>query len=572
MNVTPGTKKIIFFIWLLIVPPGLVLTYMFSPPPADLNLLDFLVFLLLASIVAAMPMIINGTPIFLIQWVSIAVFLRYGLFIEMITVQISVLVLLMKLRLPKEGLFRLPLNSLMFFVVSLVSGVVYFKIGGKILPDMGANPEAFLLGSAYAVFYFVLNQLIVMLNQRIIYKSRESYFGKDFIWESLTTIITFPLAFVLYMLHLELGSLAVLLIGAPFASVSLIVKMFSSSQQINENLHKAAEIGHQLAERIKVDEVAELFLQKLSDMLPVDYAYVIEIEDNDETVMARRIENGIVLPNSKIPVKKYQGISGTVWGTGKPVLFGARKEWSHIVGGNLPDEAESVLGIPMMKSGRHVGVVVLASKKKRAFEKSQLMIVDILCSHYAIAIENARHYEQTKEESERCSLTKLHNYRYFEKMLTREFSLLEKQGRERLALIILDIDHFKAVNDTYGHQSGNEVLRELSARIRNIVGDTGTVARYGGEEFVILLPEATSREAYNMAELIRQSIANWPFLLSEHMDGNSPQLSIKITASFGIAVAPEDAEDALALIRHADRALYVGAKRAGRNRVAAYVK
>ncbi|RHW40838.1 GGDEF domain-containing protein [Neobacillus notoginsengisoli] len=545
---------------------------MLSPPPADLNLLNLLGFLLLASIVAAMPMVINGTPIFIIQWVSIAVFLRYGLFVEMITVQLSVLVLLTKLRIPKEGLFRLPLNSLMFFVVSLVSGTVYFSLGGQTLSRMGEGTVVLWLATAYAVFYYVLNQLIVIIYQKFVYKSTESYFGKDFMWESLTTVITFPLGFVLYTLHLELGALALLFIGGPFASVSLILRMYYSTQDINVYLQKAAEIGHQLAERIKVDEVAELFLQKLSEMLPIDYAYVIEIEENDDVVMARRIENGFIMPNSQIPIKKYQGVSGTVWGTGKPVLFGSRKEWRHIVGGNLPADSESVLGIPMEKSGRHVGVVVLVSKKKRAFEKSQLMLVDILCSHYAIAIENARHYEQAKEESERCSLTKLRNYRYFEKMLTREFGLVDKRVRERLALIILDIDHFKAVNDTYGHQSGNEVLRELASRIKNIVGDSGTVARYGGEEFVILLPEATSREAYNMTELIRQSIANWPFILSEHMGGDSPQIPIKVTASFGIATAPEDAEDAMALIRHADRALYVGAKRAGRNRVAAYVK
>ncbi|WP_253701545.1 sensor domain-containing diguanylate cyclase [Bacillus sp. FJAT-27445] len=572
MSVAPGMKKWIFILWLLLVPPGLVLTYMISPPPAGINGIELLGYLILCAIVASMPMVINGTPIFLIQWVSIAVFLRYGLFVEMIAVQLSVLVLLFKLRIPKEGMFRLPLNSLMFFIVSLLSGVAYFQIGGTILPDFGDGKQAVLFATFYATIYYVLNQLIVMLNQRVIYRSKESFFGKDFIWETITCVITLPLGFVLYMLHRDLGLLALIFIGGPFASVSLILRMYDSSQHINEYLQKAAEIGHQLAERINVDEVTDLFLQKLTGMLPVDYAYVLEIQDNDDIYLSRRVENGVVLPNTHMGLEKHKGISGTVWGTGKPVLFGSRKEWRHIASANIPLDAESILGIPTMKNGKIVGVVVLASRRKRAYEKSQLIIVDILCSHYAIAVENARHYEQAKEDSERCSLTKLHNYRYFEKVLTREFGMLEKNVRERLALIILDIDHFKAVNDTYGHQSGNEVLRELASRIENIVGESGTVARYGGEEFVILLPEVTSREAYNLAELIRESIANWPFILSEHMEGRSPMLSIKITASFGIATAPEDADDPLALIRHADRALYVGAKRAGRNRVAAYVK
>lgn len=215
-----------------------------------------------------------------------------------------------------------------------------------------------------------------------------------------------------------------------------------------------------------------------------------------------------------------------------------------------------------------IGVLLLASKRKRAYEKSQLMIVDILCSYFAVAIDNAKHYELTKTQSERCALTKLYNYSYFEKLLTEEFDKLFHFERKVLSLIILDIDHFKTVNDTYGHQSGNEILCELATRLNNLVGTWGTVARYGGEEFVVLLPEAHKEEAYQMAEMIRQSIANWPFILQQSLDFKQHQ--VKITASIGIATAPEDAEEPLALVRHADRALYVGAKRAGRNRVAEY--
>jgi diguanylate cyclase (GGDEF)-like protein len=137
-------------------------------------------------------------------------------------------------------------------------------------------------------------------------------------------------------------------------------------------------------------------------------------------------------------------------------------------------------------------------------------------------------------------------------------------------LILLDIDHFKAVNDTYGHQSGNEILCELADRLTKMVAGRGTVARFGGEEFVVLLPNMNKTDAYETAELIRQSIANWPFTLYQALNQENKQMQVRITASIGVATAPEDAEDALALVRHADRALYVGAKRAGRNRVAEY--
>lgn len=104
--------------------------------------------------------------------------------------------------------------------------------------------------------------------------------------------------------------------------------------------------------------------------------------------------------------------------------------------------------------------------------------------------------------------------------------------------------------------------------IYNLVGDQGTVARYGGEEFVVLLPDVSKEEAYQTSEHIRQSIANRPFTIQQSLDQKQQQVSI--TGSIGVATAPEDAEDSLALIHHADQALYVGAKRAGRNKVEEY--
>jgi diguanylate cyclase (GGDEF)-like protein len=258
-----------------------------------------------------------------------------------------------------------------------------------------------------------------------------------------------------------------------------------------------------------------------------------------------------------------------VWGKQKTFLYSARKEWREYANGHIPEDAESILGVPILRSKKVIGVLLLASKRRRAFEKFQLMIIDILCSHFAVAIENAKHYELTKMQSEHCSLTKLYNYRYFENLLTEEFERLMQFERKQLSLIILDIDHFKAVNDTYGHQSGNEILFELASRLSKLVGGRGTVARYGGEEFVVLLPDTPKEEAYQMAEQIRQMISNWPFTIKQSLDLEKTQ-KVMITASIGVATAPEDAEDALALIRHADRALYVGAKRAGRNRVAEY--
>jgi diguanylate cyclase (GGDEF)-like protein len=568
MAVQPKTKKAIFLVWLLLVPAGMWFTYQTFPPHFSGQWLDLLAFLTLTSVVAFMPMVINNTPIFLIQWVSLATFLSFGLFVEMVFAQVAVIVLLLRLRIQKEQFFRIPLNLVMFFLVSLVSGVVYYSFGGQTGPSLINDPNSIWLAAVYAVVNYLINQVIISFYLYVIYKSKESYFGKDFMVETITTFLTLPLGFVLYMFYNQQGLLALLIVAVPFASLSIIFNLYYSTEKINEYLQKAAEIGHQMAERLEINGVIDLFIQKLSEMLPVDYAYILEVVNEEELQLSRRIEGGAGLTSDIVRVRKNEGICGFVWEKQKGYLYNSKKDWNSFSKGLLPADAESILAVPIVRNKKVIGVLMLASKRKRAYEKSQLMIVDILCSYFAVAIENAKHYELTKRQSEHCALTKLYNYRYFEKLLTGEFNKLFQFEQKVLSLIILDIDHFKVVNDTHGHQSGNEILCELATRLTNIVGSHGTVARYGGEEFVVLLPEADKEEAYQLAEMIRQAIANWPFTLQQSLDFKQHQ--VKITASIGVATAPEDAEDPLALIRHADRALYVGAKRAGRNRVAEY--
>ncbi|MFD2446236.1 diguanylate cyclase [Bacillus sp. CGMCC 1.16607] len=572
MNVKPNTIKAIWICWLLIVPPGIWFVYNNFPPDLFGQGKALMTFLALSIIGALLPMVINSVPVTLIQWVFLAVFLAFGLFAELIIAQICIAVLLLRLRIGKRGLFRIPLNSLMFFMISLISGLVYYALGGTTGVQITDNATHLVLVVIYMVVQFIVNQIILTINFRLVYGIKRSWFGKDFNWDLTTAIISLPIGYILYFLYTDVGSIALLFVGVPFVCLTIILYLYYSSQKINEYLHKAADIGHQMAERLNVDEVIDLFIQRISEMLPVDFAYILDVVDNHELVLLRRVEAGEILSIDMDPMQRNEGISGMVWATKKSALYQSAKEWENVAEGYMPPKVESVLVVPIIRHNGVVGILFLASKQKRAYEKSQLMIVELLCSYFAVAIENAKHYKETKEHSETCALTKLYNYRYFERLLSEEFTKLEENQRERISLIILDLDHFKVINDTYGHQSGNEILCELSARLRRIIGDRGTVARYGGEEFVVLLPDITKAEVLAIAEWIRQGIAHHPFILEEHIGEDKNTLSVHVTASIGVASAPTDAEDSLALIRHADRALYVGAKRAGRNRVAEYVK
>lgn len=155
-------------------------------------------------------------------------------------------------------------------------------------------------------------------------------------------------------------------------------------------------------------------------------------------------------------------------------------------------------------------------------------------------------------------LTGLYNRRYLEEVLEREFQRTLRKGNN-LAVMIMDIDHFKTVNDTYGHQQGDSVLCKVAALFQRVLRDYDIAARFGGEEFIAVIPEASLSEACKIAERIRKSI--------EEMKFNVGTKNIRVTASFGVSACPaEGINSAESMIREADKALY-SAKINGRNRV-----
>jgi diguanylate cyclase (GGDEF)-like protein len=563
-----AARKIFFLIsWVALVLVGFFLAFHFFPPHS-LNIWAVLPFFALAGAVSFFPIIINETPIFLVAWITLAGFLTYGLFFDLLLIQFSIIVLSLSLRRRKDELFRYFVNSLIFLIVSVFSGLAYYLAGGH-------TGQISLAGNLFPLFvyqfvYFILNAAMLQTVSRILHVKKRLV-GSDTLWDLFTVLLVIPLSLSLYFLNQSIGVFSFMLIGIPFVSFSLILRLYNSAERINEYLQKAAEIGHQLTEKWQVDEVLDFFIQKISQTLTVEYACILDVI-NDELVLLRGVEHGQQRRGHLIPQRKNEGIAGRVWGAGKAVLYSEKSEWKDDIEGYVPENLESILCVPIFKSQQVEGVLFLGSGRKNAYEKYQMAVLDILCSYFVVALSNARHHEKTKSISEHCSLTKLYNYRFFENLLTAEFEKLAKKTRQGLSLIMLDIDDFKKINDTYGHQSGNEILVKMAARIKRLIGSQGTVARYGGEEFVVLLPDTEKSAALQLAETIRGTIANRSFNIHDSLDEDYKQIQVNVTVSIGVAAAPNDAEDALSLIRHADRALYIGAKRAGKNLVAKYVK
>jgi diguanylate cyclase (GGDEF)-like protein len=230
--------------------------------------------------------------------------------------------------------------------------------------------------------------------------------------------------------------------------------------------------------------------------------------------------------------------------------------------GPHPEVPQSVLVARLSTKGRPSGAIALAAAEPNAYPDRVEKTFEMIARQANIVIDYARLYERTKQLSITDGLTKLYNHRFFQDALKRE-SARSVRHKTALSLALLDIDHFKRFNDTYGHQQGDVVLQEIARVLRGQVRSLDVVARYGGEEFAIIMPDAAAEVAGGIAERLRAAVA------AHEVPG--PAGPLGVTISLGVATVPHpEITSPAGLIAAADRALY-RAKELGRNRVAAAV-
>jgi diguanylate cyclase (GGDEF)-like protein len=260
--------------------------------------------------------------------------------------------------------------------------------------------------------------------------------------------------------------------------------------------------------------------------------------------------------STKDPVNVGEGIVGFVAERAMPVLLPSS-------GGPRPSRKEptfsATIAVPIYSEDRIAAVLsAYRQDEKRPFTQQDLDTIQFLAEQGGVAIENVLLHEEAQRLSLTDGLTGTWNRRYFQMQFRQVLATATRFDRP-FSFLMLDLDHFKQANDTYGHQRGDAILIEFSRRVKKALREVDTFARYGGEEFIVLLPETDEVGALTTGEKIREAIRSQPFAAL----GEVP---VPITVSIGVASYPAHGDSFQVLVEAADQALYA-AKQAGRDRV-----
>jgi diguanylate cyclase (GGDEF)-like protein len=264
-----------------------------------------------------------------------------------------------------------------------------------------------------------------------------------------------------------------------------------------------------------------------------------------DTFVPPASELGLAIRADAMIVREAAG-----WSLGRTCLVHPDERWST--------RPRALAALPLHLSGTTIGVLAVWTSRDAALNPEALELLHSLSPYTALHLGHARAFDRLRESSERDPLTQLYNRRAFDRIFAGEATRFERYGRP-LALLMLDLDHFKDVNDRHGHEAGDEVLRHAARAAAGCIREIDVAARFGGEEFVVLLPETAPAAALEVADRIRAAVA------ASHVSWAAQEIAV--TVSIGVAACPGQVATPADLMAAADAALYQ-AKAAGRNRVA----
>ncbi|WP_433214361.1 diguanylate cyclase [Dactylosporangium sp. CS-047395] len=335
-------------------------------------------------------------------------------------------------------------------------------------------------------------------------------------------------------------------------------------------------LGDTLAGTHDLDRILQVILQTATAATGAQ-AGVVLMADQAGVELRGQVSEGLAgIDLNELRLAPGEGLLGTVAASGEPIRGRVDRD-GPVLSPNEP-RCVTYVAVPIAApaAGPTTGLEpqterppaargVLALYDRHGFDEfddADLVTLRTFAGQAAVAVDNVRVHEEAQRLSLTDPLTGLSNYRYLRESLRREVERASRFGRD-LAVLCLDLDHFKEVNDTYGHAAGDAVLAEFARRLRAEIREVDFAFRQGGEEFVVLLPETDATGAAVLAERLGVAVRRSPVLVVS-ATGSAPPRRIPVTVSIGIAVFPHHGPTGAAVLEAADDALYA-AKAGGRD-------
>lgn len=561
--ISRNKKYSVWAVYLLLAPFFYYIAFNYMRSEDSLFSLEYALFIVLSVLVALFPIKTETNILFLLNGISVATLVVFGLPGEFILSSLAIIALMVKSNIKWDDHFRYPMNLLMFHAISVTSAAAYHLVEINFETSSPYN-ASILAVISYLFVNLTLNRLIIYLLERFFYKKHDSkYLDSDFYFSIYTSLFIAPLSFILIYLYAELKFIGVLIGALPFITMTIGMNQFYKSRENTNYLKKVNQYSQKLAEKKSRRDVIDTYLESLITIFPADYLSYFSVKENNEIRLERVYQNGKEISKKEDFTLANKSTFKESIDSSEVRVFNRAIDWKQNEGLYVNEYAESVLLLPVQRKNSVVGLIVMSHQTKNMYNELLISLVKLFHQYFSIAFDNALQYEMLEENAETDYLTGLPNLKGFSKKL--EKSLTDSKN-ESVSLVVLDLDHFKHTNDTYGHQAGNEVLKQVADVLTTIVDDKVSVARYGGEEFVILLPNHSKEEARSIAEEIRIVIQDTAFVVRNSIMTND-MVTVSVTASFGVATYPTDCGNANELIILADRAMYIGSKQKGRNRV-----
>ena len=321
------------------------------------------------------------------------------------------------------------------------------------------------------------------------------------------------------------------------------------NQSLRNELRFFEELSRALTSSAGKTDVLQLLTKKIKEKTCAENCTIYLVDEQTGSLTMEKTD-GPIWKKEKSAMPPGV-IAARVAREGKPLLIGNMyKETGFTLKiRDFRHRINTAICVPVKSKGKILGVLELINRPSGGeFTRKDLVSMTRFTDYVAIIVERATLYEKMQELVVTDDLTKLFNTRYMTRTIGTEL-LRSNRYNTSVSLIFMDIDHFKAVNDTHGHLIGSKLLVEMGQLLLRHLRELDIVTRYGGDEFVIILPQTPPQKAVKTAERIRQTVQDHVFLRKEGY-------SLKLTASFGVASYPESANSQEELIRLADEAMY----------------